>query len=172
MLCLIFLSGAEMRRQEYDAAIANLQQVICLAEQAEWYGIAEAHRLLSETYLAQGRTGDALEPASQALTWAQAVEQPLFIGRAWLTLGRVAASLATPIRIGSSTHQAADCFANSEQQFREASARAQRGRALLVWAKYESELGDRQLGETLWQKGTRILTQLGISRPQSGEIRL
>jgi len=166
MLCLTNLGRARVELGEYRAAVADLLQVIQLAERVEWFGISETHRLLAEAYLGEARTADALAPAKQALAWARAVERQVFIGRSWLTLGKVAAQLTIPVAVGSAAHDASACFANSERIFKETGIQVERANALLTWARYELKRGDRRRGEAMRQKANRMLTQLGINRPQ------
>ena len=170
MLCLTNLGQARIKLGEYRTAIDDLLQVTQMAEKIEWYAISDTHRLLAEAYLRKGQVTDALDSAKQALTWARAIEHQVFIGRAWLTLGRVASRSATAITIASTSYDPAACFANGVQALRAIEARAERGHALLVWAKYELEQGDRQQGEEMWQRGTRTLAQLGIKQPKIEEI--
>jgi tetratricopeptide (TPR) repeat protein len=170
MLCMTNLGQARIKLSEYPTAIDDLNRVIQMAEKTEWYGISQTFRLLAEAYLGEGRVSEALEPAVQALNWGRAVENQSFIGQAWLTLGKVAARSVTSLVVDNAAHDASSCFANSVQAFKTIGARAERGHALLVWAKYELEQGDRQQGESMWQRGTRILTQLGIRQPTLEEI--
>lgn len=172
MLCLTNLGRAHIKARDYDTALEELLQVLALAQGAEWYRISETYRLLAEVYLAVGEMDRALQSAMQALTWARAVERPLFIGRAWFTLAKVAAASATPVVVGSSVCDASACFANSTDFFRDAGARAERGRTLLVWARHELDHGNPELGQEMWKKGARILSQLGLMNLEQAESQL
>ncbi len=162
MLCLTRSSRARIERKEWDAAVVDLLRVIELSEKVEWFGISQAHRLLAEALLAKGRTADAMRPARKAMECARAVEHQAFVGQAWCTLGRVAAQSGEPIVIGDDAQEASDCFARSVELFKRSGDRGERGKALLQWARYELEQGDRQKGRAMRQKANQILAQLGI----------
>lgn len=162
MLCLTNLGSARLALREYQAAAEDLLQVTSLAEGVEWFGVSEAHRLLAEAWMGEGRVADALESAQQALSHAEAVEQQAFVGKSWRTLGNVAMQSDTPVVVNDTHYDARECFANSVKLLKEAGARAERARTLIVWADYELEQGDRQQGETMRQTAKRIFGQLGI----------
>lgn len=162
MLCLTRAGRARIEQKEWGAAVVDLLRVIELSEEVEWFGISQAHRLLAEALLAEGRTADATRSARMALEWARAVEHQTFIGQAWCTLGKIAAQSGAPIVIGDAAQEASDCFAQSVELFRRSGDRGERGEALLEWARYELAQGDRQQGKLMRQKANQILAQLGI----------
>jgi tetratricopeptide (TPR) repeat protein len=171
MLCLTNLGSARLASREHQAAAKDLLQVTSLAEGVEWFGVSEAHRLLAEAWLREGRVADALESAQQALTHAEVVEQQAFVGKSWRTLGKVAMQSDTPVVVDDTHYDARECFANSVKLLKQAGARAERARTLIIWADYELERGDRQQGETMRQSAKRIFGQLGIILPQSSPTR-
>jgi class 3 adenylate cyclase/tetratricopeptide (TPR) repeat protein len=169
MLCLTQLGRARARTGDYETAVANLREVIRLSEEADWYGIAETHRLLAETLLDAHREAEAQASAAEALTWAQRVNQPAFIGRAWRTLGEVIGQTHQPVLVDGVTHGAQSCFMNSEQIFKEGGSRAERAFTMEKWAAYELAYGDPARGEEMQHKARTMLAQLGIRGPEIGE---
>jgi tetratricopeptide (TPR) repeat protein len=169
MLCLTHLGRAKARAGDHEGAMGHLREVIGLSTRTEWYGIAETHRLLAETLLDAGRGSEARASAAKALSWAQRVDQPTFIGRAWRTLGVVVARTGIPFSLEGVDHDAGSCFATSEQVFKTGGARAERAFTLKQWAAYELADGDPTRGEAMEQKADTMLAQLGIKEPKIGE---
>ncbi len=162
MLCLTNIGRAQVRLGEFEKAKENLLGVMQITENADWFGIAETHRLLAEVHLAQGQLSKAVSSASQAIHWAQTVQQSSFVGRAWRTLGKIAAQSDSPIDINGQAYDAGACFAKSEQVFKETGIRVERAFTLETWAKYELEHGNVRRGEQMRQKARITLAQLGM----------
>jgi hypothetical protein len=165
MLCLTHLGRARAQAGDTETALAHLRQVIRLSETAEWYGIAETHRLLAETLLETKDEAEAQSSAVEALVWARCVDQPGFVGRAWRTLGEVIGRTGIPASVDGVVHDARSCFEESEQVFREGGSRAERALTLAKWAAYELVHGDPERGDEMQRKADTMLTQLGIKDP-------
>ncbi len=162
MLCLTRLGQVQVSLGDYASAVKELGLVLDLATRVDWYGISETHRLLAEARLGEGQLKEAQSSGLQALHWAQAVDDRLFCGRAWLALGKIAARPGITLRIDDTVYDADTCFDNSVSFFRSTAARAERGRALLIWGDYQVKYGDSVQGEQKRQRGNRILAQLGL----------
>jgi tetratricopeptide (TPR) repeat protein len=75
-------------------ALANTQESMGHFEDS--LRLSEAYRFLAEAYLGQGRIGQALAMAQQALALAYELD-PFEDGRAWRVLGLIAARLGQPV---------------------------------------------------------------------------
>ncbi|MEA3395979.1 MAG: tetratricopeptide repeat protein [Chloroflexota bacterium] len=154
------LGGARVGLGECRAAETDLRQALRMAETAGRGGLSEMHRFLAEALLGQGKVGDALAAARQALALGQEAETQGLIGGAWRTLGMVTAQAAEPIAIGAKTYDAAACFIESLRIFTGMGVEAERARTLREWARYEVEQGDEEKGETMWQEARETFARL------------
>ena len=164
MLCLTLLGRARMALGDPEGARTDLRRAVQTAQQVEWYAVSETHRLLAELCIVEGQFTDALAAAEAALGWAQKVKHPLFVGRTWRTLGRLANRSASPITLNDQTHDARACFSISTDVLKEIGARAERAFTQAAWAKYEIEHGDSQEGKAMLQKAQIMLSQLGFGQ--------
>jgi class 3 adenylate cyclase/tetratricopeptide (TPR) repeat protein len=162
MLCMTRLGQVQLLLGDSDAAVRELGTALDLASSVDWYGISETYSLLAEAQLGEGQLEAAQASGLQALRWAEAVDDHQFCGRAWLALGIIAANPEINLEIDGETYDADTCFDKSVDYFRSTGARAERGRALLIWGDYQIKYGDRKQGEQMRQRGDRILAQLGI----------
>ena len=162
MLCMTNRGQIQVKQGRFGSAAADLLQVIQLSERFDWYGIPETHRLLAETYLGEKQPTKAATSAQEALSRAKKVSDLIFMGRAWLTLGRVAAQSTDPITVDGQPYDPSACFAQSEQAFKEQGSKVERAHTLSAWAEHELEQGNHQLGSALQQRSRVIFTQLGL----------
>ena len=164
ILILHNLGGVRVDMGDYQAAEADLRQVIDIAEATGWGDLSATYDFLSQAYLGQDKVSDALAAARQALELGQETEAQEDIGKAWRALGMVLAHPSAPesVTIQEDVVDARTSFAQSVQVFAEASMEGERARTLQAWARYEMERGDKARGEELEQEAQDVWTQLGI----------
>jgi class 3 adenylate cyclase/predicted ATPase len=163
ILALSNLGGARAGLGEYEAAEADLRQVIEMAGATGWVNLSEAYRFLAKAYVEQSKIDEALEAGLRALALGQEVGVQEFIAAAWRTLGRIAARLPTPLVIGDQTYDATACFAESVRICTETGMQGERAHALRRWAAYEMEQGDYERGAAMWREARDIFARLGVS---------
>jgi tetratricopeptide (TPR) repeat protein len=162
ILALNNLGGARAGLGEYEAAEADLRQVIEMAGATGWVNLSEAYRFLAKAYVEQAKIEEALEAGLRALALGQEVGVQEFIAAAWRTLGRVAALLPAPLVIGDQAYDAAACFAESVRICTETGMQGERAHALRLWAAYEIEHGDYERGAAMWHEARDIFVRLGV----------
>jgi len=158
------LGAARVGLGECSAAEAELRQVIELAGAGGSWVLSDTYRLLAEACLGQGKVGEALAAAQQALALGQSGGVQEYIAAAWRMLGQVAAQRHTPITVGEADYAAEACFAESVRICTEIGLEGGKARALKEWAVYESRRGDAERGRALWQEARAIYARLGAER--------
>ena len=157
------LCGARIGIGQFEMAVVDLEELIAVIRH-DWFGLSEAYRFLSEAYLRQGKTAQALAMSQQA----RALANPSNLvenGRAWRMLGLVAAKLVVPILAeveGDQLSDAAACFRRSLDFFVEAESKRDRAITLWNWAQHELEQGNKKQGQAMWQEARDIFTRLNL----------
>jgi predicted ATPase/class 3 adenylate cyclase len=168
------LAGARIRLSEYQAAERDLLQIIQMAGASGGDMLADAYRLLAQTYLGQHKLPGALTAASRALELGHAADVPEVIGTAWRILGMIASDLpfkVSDMRLAENSTitglQPSEivtpeiCFAESLRIFIGAGMAGERAKTLQSWATHELERGDQTRGAAMWQTAKQIFMQLG-----------
>ena len=173
IILLSNLAGTHVGLGAYAEAVAELEQVIEMAQAEKWYSLTEVYRFLAEAYCGQNKLAQALDAVSQALQLGQSTGSREYEGRAWRVLGGIIGhpdfgmvSMEQRERcqemFSGRCDDAAACFAESERLFVEMGADGERARTLRDWGKYEIGRGDRILGERLLREAGAIFKQLGM----------
>jgi tetratricopeptide (TPR) repeat protein len=157
------LGAARVGLGKYDAAEADLRQVIEMAGSAGYFGLSENYRFLSEALLGQGKVEEALETSKTALALGQEAGGQEHIGGAWRALGLVAARSNKPLEVNGQTYDASACFDKSLSVFTEVGMQAERARTLRDWARYQRARGDESGGRSMWLEARDVFTQLRMS---------
>jgi tetratricopeptide (TPR) repeat protein len=167
---LVFLNNlgtARVGLGEFQAAEADMRQVIQMAGAAGSWILGETYRTLAEAALGQDKIEAARAAAQQALTLGQSGGIQEYIGPAWRVLGMVAARLSEPVMIvvedsdPPRPFDAPACFAESARICAETGMEGERAQTLREWARYELARGDTGRGAALWQEARQLFTQLG-----------
>jgi predicted ATPase len=157
------LGAARVGLGKYDAAEADLRQVIEMAGSAGYFGLSENYRFLSEALLGQGKVEEALETSRIALALGQEAGGQEHIGGAWRALGLVAARSDVAIEVNHQTYDAGACFDKSLTVFTEIGMQAERARTLRDWARSELARGDQSAGRSMWLEARDVFEQLRMS---------
>lgn len=167
---MVFLSnrgGAGIGLEAFEAAEADLRQVIEMAGPSGAGGLSDTFRFLAEACLGQGKVEEALVAAQQALTLGQSIQEPAFVAAAWRALGRVAASMQRAIAIEDrqagqpQMYDAPACFTESLHICSDMGMEGERARTLRAWASYELDRGDLRRGAAMWQEAREIFVRIG-----------
>lgn len=156
------LGAARIGLEDYVAAEKDLREVIEMAGEAEYFGLAGIYRPLAEAYLGQGKIAEALEAATRSLALGQETGNQEYIGSAWRTLGMVAARSSDSITVNANSCDAGACFVESLRVFTEMGAEAERARTLREWARDELRRGEQMRGRELWHEAQEIFARLGM----------
>ncbi|MCP4536061.1 MAG: AAA family ATPase [Chloroflexi bacterium] len=163
MAFLSNLGGARVGMGEYRTAEYDLRRIIQWAEIAGQGGwLSNTYRFLAAACLGQNRVDESLVAALRALSMGKEVGASDLIGGAWRVLGMIAARAAKSVTIGDRTLDAADCFAESAQNFATMGAEGERARTLQAWARHEMEQGNSEPGEEMWHEARSIFVRLGM----------
>lgn len=149
MIYLANLAAARLELEQFNAAEADLRQVISQTLSPNSCALSEVFTFLGEALLGQGKLSEAAKMARQAITLAQESESSLYLGGAWRTLGRIGAGelmIPSPQSAAANASEppAADpprCFAESLRIFQLINAEGERARTLRAWAQFELQLG-------------------------------
>lgn len=158
------LCGAQVSLGKFATTTAVLEDLIAQTH-ADWYGLSEAFRFLSEAYLGLGEIDRALSRAQQALKHVQDGNM-LERGRSWRVLGRIAAQTGQPVQAYAGQddrYDAPACFERGMEQFDMLNLARDRAVTLWYWAQYEQTWGDPALGDTMQQKAREIFKQKDLA---------
>ncbi|HMA38337.1 MAG TPA: adenylate/guanylate cyclase domain-containing protein [Chloroflexia bacterium] len=166
MIALNYLGGAHLRLGEYAAAEQYLLQVIETIGSTTNFTLAGTCIFLAETYLGQGKWGEARKTAVQALELARASKQVRLISSAWRVLGMVAAqdratSGERRAELVDDLQSPAACFAESERLGVEADLPGEQAQTLRAWARYEFSTGNAATAWARWQQARDLFTRAG-----------
>lgn len=165
---LVSLGNAEM-------AETILTELVSIAEEGgqmgRWRYLPQLYALLALNHLKLQEIDLALSKARQAHELAQKQGEAELCGLTWRVLGCVVAQLPSSkrsIHIDGRRYQAADCFAQSLQQFENLNGggvASHRDLALTLWhwALFESANGQPELGERLQSRANALARPLGLA---------
>lgn len=162
------LAEVKVTLGEYEAAEADLRQVIRATEGARLAGVSDSYRCLAEACLGQGKLDEAVAAGQRALSVAQESDEQQYIIAAWRVLGQAASRLSAPVSIETKAsgetrpYSAADCFAESLHLCTDTGMEGERARTLREWAKFELASGHRDHGLARWNEARELFAQLGV----------
>jgi class 3 adenylate cyclase/tetratricopeptide (TPR) repeat protein len=160
---IVFLSnaaGARVRLGDHEAAIAELERVIEMANE-EADVLPETYTHLAGARLGLGDHDGALEAGRRAMALARASEVPAYLGAAWRVLGRIASTKGTSVDVESRNWFAAELFDESIATYQAAGLASERGRALRDWARHELANGNVNLGMEKWEEAHELFSSIG-----------
>ncbi|HSH01760.1 MAG TPA: tetratricopeptide repeat protein [Anaerolineae bacterium] len=161
------LGGAQVGMGRYRDAAVVLESLLEWVPE-DWFAIDETYHFLAEAYLGQGRTGEALTAAQQALALAEGADIQEGIGHAWRVLGLVAAKMGKPVPPDPSHYDylfgPGPCFKKAIACFREGGMPREEGWVLRDWARVTLAQGDKVEGRRLWQGALDIFTRLKLDK--------
>ncbi len=157
------LGGALAGLGQHQEALAVLQ-ALATQQQESIYETPNIYRFIAQAHLGRGEVAAAETAARRSLELAQRMGAQDMIGRAWRTLGEIAAAQAVSLEIDGRGYAPADCFAASLDIFTAKGAEGERARTLLAWGRYSIAQGESERGAALQAEGRAIFARLGIEQ--------
>ncbi len=157
------LGGALAGLGQHQEALDVLQTLVA-QQQESGYEAPNTYRFIAQAHLGLGEIAAAEAAARHSLELAQRMGAQDMIGRAWRTLGEIAAAQDAPLDIGGQCYTPVDCFATSLDIFTAKGAEGERARTLLAWGRYMAAQGEPERGAALQAEGRAIFARLGIER--------
>jgi len=167
ILYLTNRGGAEVALKNYQAADTDLRRVIATIGTTGSWVLSSAFNLHAQALLGLGNHDDAFYSARQALVLAEEDKTPEDIGMAWRTLGMISGKANKTLRISDwDTHEEDDydaeaCFSKSIQILTDAEIDVELARTLREWARYQFQIGNKEIGEQKWKEARDIFEKLG-----------
>lgn len=158
------LGSVNVALREYARAEEWLEKVIALTARAGWWGLPDAYLSLAEAQLAQGKTLDATGAGQMALQEGQKSGTPAFIARAWRTLGRIAAATEEDVVINNDRYSAVRCYQESLMISEEQGDEKEQLITLRLWADWEYEYGDEEIGANLTARAGTLETKINSKK--------
>lgn len=154
------LGSVNVALRQYARAEEWLERVIERTAGTEWWGLSETYLSLAEARLAQGKGYDAIAAGVMALREGQKSGTPIFIGRVWRTLGRIADNVDEPIEVLDETYSVTQCYEKSYALFEEQGDEKEQITTLELWSDWEMQQGDVELGLNLQRQMTALQQKL------------
>lgn len=156
------LGGARAALGQFQAAEADLRQVLERVGTAKTHYLPLTHVFLAEALLGQGRLQEACESAQTGLRLAQESAQPDVVSSAYRVLGNCAArSLEHGFdHLCGQTPEA--CYRESIRVAEAIGAEAEKARALRDWARFEAARGSGQQADSLRAQALALFRKLGL----------
>ncbi len=143
------LGSVHVALRQYAHAEEWLERVIERTAGTEWWGLSETYLSLADARLAQGKSYDAVTAGVMALQEGQKSGTPLFIGRVWRTLGRIADNIDEPVEVLGESYSVTQCYGKSYALFEEQADEKEQIATLELWSDWEMQNGDVELGINL-----------------------
>lgn len=164
------LAAALLDAGKYDAALANLQQTLALAENVSqvvsWIDRHEAYLHLAQAHLQQGDAAAALAAAQKALDMMPRLRHTAVSGAVWRTLGQIAIQSGRAVAVAGEMCTAVTCFEKSLQQLQAqpggVGVKREQVLTLRAWAAYAAQHGDEPRAVDLRAQANTLAAQLGL----------
>jgi class 3 adenylate cyclase/tetratricopeptide (TPR) repeat protein len=162
------LSGAQLGLGHFHEAETNLRLAVSLTADPNSCVLSETCSFLSQACLGQGKLDEALQAAQRSLALARDSENDLYLGGAWVALGRVAAAIETRPEASAAAGAGAvpkpdACFAESLRVFEKMNAAAEQGRVLRAWGEYDLARRCADLARPRLERALAIFERLGTA---------